>query len=95
MTPVFVPESFERVMGCTVADLLSWLPLALPCATLTVDTVGSTCRALLADGTVQLTWRQLPAMRIAMLEIPRLNVRFVYAGLPQRGATKCKKDLTW
>lgn len=81
MTPDFVPESFERVMGCTAADLLSWLPRALPSAELTVDAVGSTCRALLADGTLQLTWTLLPATRIAMLEIPRLNVRFVYAGL--------------
>ncbi len=68
-------------MGCTATDLLSWLPRALPSATLTVDAVGSICRALLADGTLQLTWTQLPATRIAKLEIPRLNVRFVYAGL--------------
>lgn len=81
MTPIFVPESFERVMGCTAADLLSWLPRALPSAILTIDAVNSVCTAMLADGSMQLTWTFLPATRIAMLEIPRLNVRFVYTGL--------------
>lgn len=81
MTPILVPESFKRVMGCTAFELLSWLSRALPSAVLTIDTDRSTCNAMLADGSLQLTWAPLPATRIAMLEIPRLTVRFVYTGL--------------
>lgn len=81
MTPSFVPDSFERVMACTTAELLSWLPRALAPAILTIDAVDSACNATLSEGSLQLTWTILPATRIAMLEIPRLKVRFIYAGL--------------
>lgn len=81
MTPSLVPDRFERVMACTTADLLSWLPRALHPAVLTVDTLNSACTATLAEGSLQLTWMILPATRIGMLEIPRLKVRFVYTGL--------------
>lgn len=81
MTPRLVPEQFERVMGCTKADLLSWLPRALPSASLTVDAAQSTCTATLPEGHLQLTWLTLPPTRIALLVIPRLNVSFAYKGL--------------
>ena len=83
MTPDFVPEQFERVMGCTSADLLSWLPGALPTASLTVDAGGSTCTAKLIEGSLQISWFPLPATRLGMLVIPRLNVHFEYAELSQ------------
>lgn len=56
MTTSFVPENFERVMGCTRADLLSWLPRVLPTATLTLDADNANSTALLTDGALKLRW---------------------------------------
>jgi hypothetical protein len=81
MTPLLVPERFEQVMGCTPAELLAWLPRAWPLANLTIDAGHSVCSAMLAGGTLQIIWAPLPPTRIAMLEIPRLKVGFVYIGL--------------
>ena len=81
MTPSFVPEKFERVMGCTATDLLSWLPGALPTAALTVDLDHANCTAILPDGVLTMRWSPLPDARIALLTIPRLSVCFEYSGL--------------
>lgn len=81
MTPSFVPEKFEHVMGCTSADLLSWLPGALPEAALTVDAGHANCTAILPDGILEIRWSPLPDARIALLTIPRLSVYFEYTGL--------------
>ena len=81
MTPSFVPEKFEHVMGCTSADLLSWLPGALPKAALTVDADHTNCTAILPDGILKMRWSPLPDARIALLTIPRLGVFFEYTGL--------------
>ena len=81
MTPSFVPEKFDRVMGCTPADLLSWLPGALPTADLTVDASHANCTAKLPDGALKIQWTTLPDAHIALLTIPRLSVRFEYTGL--------------
>lgn len=81
MTPEVVPESFEQVMGCTVADLLRALPVALPGADIDTDVAAGVIRGVFADGTLRLAWQPLPARRIALLEIPRLQVRFEYTGL--------------
>lgn len=79
MTPAFVPENFEQIMGCTVADLLRALPLALPGAE--ADTAAALIRCVFPDGELRLAWHALPARRISLLEIPRLQVRFEYSGL--------------
>jgi hypothetical protein len=81
MTPSFVPENFERVMGCTSTDLLSWLPGALPAAALRVDADNAKCTAKLPDGVLTLRWSLLPDAHLASLTIPRLRVCFEYAGL--------------
>ncbi len=81
MTPESVPAEFERTMGCTEADLLRSLPSALPQAVVAVDALTGVVRAEFADGALTLTWRSLPDHRIALLTIPRLNVRFAYTGL--------------
>jgi hypothetical protein len=81
MTPSFVPQQFERVMGCTSADLLSWLPGALPMAALTVDADHANCTAILPDGVLKIQWSSLPDARVALLTIPRLRVCFEYSGL--------------
>lgn len=85
MTPEVVPEQFEQVMGCTVADLLRALPMALPGASVDTDTGSCVVHGVFADGSLHLAWQSLPARRIALLEIPRLQVRFTYVGMsPER-----------
>jgi hypothetical protein len=81
MTPSFVPQAFDRVMGCTPADLMAWLPGALPAAVLTVDASLACCSATWPDGVLNLCWSVLPDARIALLTIPRLHVGFAYSGL--------------
>lgn len=81
MTPSFVPENFERIMGCTASELVSWLPRALPTATLTIDADTASCTAVLPDGALKLRWSALPDARIALLTIPRLSVNFEYSTL--------------
>ena len=82
-------------MGCTPADLLSWLPRALPTADLTVDANHASCTAILPDGTLTILWETLPDARIALLTIPRLSVRFEYTGLTdeRRYAVQKRFDL--
>ena len=81
MTPSFVPQEFDRVMGCTAADLLSWLPGALPGAVLRVEPDHARCSATWPDGVLNLWWAVLPDARIALLTIPRLRLCFTYSGL--------------
>lgn len=81
MTPTFVPETFERVMGCTAAELLAWLPRALPDARLQTDEAGQRNVATWPQGRMELSWQTLPPRRIALLEIPQLAVRFTYVEL--------------
>ena len=81
MTPRFVPETFERVMGCTAAELASWLPRALPGAAMTTDLAAQRNLAQWAGGSMELRWTSLPPTRIALLESPQLQVQFVYSGL--------------
>ncbi|OGB02626.1 MAG: hypothetical protein A3E25_10515 [Burkholderiales bacterium RIFCSPHIGHO2_12_FULL_69_20] len=81
MTPDIVPEDFEQVMGCTVADLLRALPAALPGARIDTDSGACVINGVFDDGTLKLAWQPLPARRIALLEIPRLQVRFRYTGM--------------
>lgn len=68
-------------MGCTASDLRSWLPGALPGLTLSIDAAEAACTVPLAQGSLRLTWAPLAPLRIALLEIPRLQVCFVYSGV--------------
>jgi hypothetical protein len=95
MTPSDVPPNFERAMGCTTAELIGWLPIALPDARLAVDSAASSARADFVDGTLHLRWHPLPQRRIALLAIPNLHVAFSYEGLnaARRHAMQRRFDL--
>lgn len=80
MTPTFVPARFERIMGCTAAELVSWLPRALPDASLTTEESRGRSVAEWTMGSLELRWRTLPPRRIALLEVPQLEVVFTYLG---------------
>lgn len=86
-------ERFERTMGCTAAELIGWLPRSLPGAELTIG--SSDARAVFEHGSLSLTWEQGPPRRIALLEIPSLQVEFVFEGMPaqQRRAVLRHFDL--
>lgn len=81
MSPNIVPEEFEQTMGCTVADLLRALPAALPGAHIETDSDAHEVRGVFPDGMLRLVWQPMAARRIALLEIPRLQVRFQYSRL--------------
>ena len=76
-----VPIEFEQTMGCTVADLLRWLPVALAGAEVDAGAATRGTRAVFADGTLELNWHIVPSRRFALLEIPCLQVRFAYSGM--------------
>lgn len=72
-------------MGCSPAELIGWLPLALPGAVLELESdaeVGS-CRASFEDGQLFIEWLVLEPRQIAMLRVPRLKVRFAYSGFEE------------
>jgi hypothetical protein len=71
---------FDRNMGCTTADLLRWLPLALgdlyPHASLVIDGL------VLKEATqpqLQIVGSSQPVRKIALLEIPVLQVRLQFS----------------
>jgi hypothetical protein len=66
-------------MGCTAAELRSWLPgiaahraLELSDDTASVEADG---------GWLRLAWTALPPRRIALLTLPRLQVSFRFEGV--------------
>ena len=73
---------FQRIMGCSVAELLGWLPRALPGAVLELESDSEVgyCRASFEDGYLLIERRVLEPKQIAMLRVPRLNVCFTYSG---------------
>lgn len=81
MTPDTVPAAFERLMGCSDDELRRALPAALPEARLEVGATGTNLTAYFSDGTLALAWQKAPEFHIGLLRIPRLQVRFEYAGL--------------
>lgn len=74
-------QPFERIMGCTPSELLRWLPRALPGARLEIESTpeGGSCRASFSVGQLLIEWRILDSRQIALLKIPRTNVRFTYS----------------
>ena len=81
----FVPEAFDREMGCSESEWLGWLPNAVAPNRLSLsEGRASVCRASIAADDapfLDLQWKVLPARRIALLEISRLHVSFQVQGL--------------
>lgn len=81
---------FEREQGCTEAEWLGWLPHAVhghevqrPAPTRAVVRVG--------PGTLTLDWWVLAPRRIALLNLPRLQVRYAFDGVPDDERTRFMK----
>jgi len=73
------PFEFEREMGCTAEELRAWLPGASGGRDLTWRAQGA--EVVLDAGSVSIEWHTLPPRRIALLSLPRLQVRFAASGL--------------
>lgn len=78
-------------MGCTAWELVSWLPRALPGAELATDVTGQRNVAIWVGGSMELRWITLPPRRIALLEIPQLQVTFAYDGLDDEARYRIQK----
>lgn len=84
------PERFEREQGCTEAEWLRWLEPAShghavqrPAADRAVVAIGG--------GTLELHWTVLPPRCIALLRLPRLQVRYRFAAVPDAERTRFMK----
>lgn len=71
----------EREMGCTLDDLLRWLPAASGHAPQRQD--GDELVLGVAGGEVRLHAAARPPRRIALVELPVLAVRFRFVGLDE------------
>lgn len=75
------PEAFERDMACTLAEWEGRLPSAI--GDMPWERVGAVAvRVRLPSGQLELTWSPLPDRVIALMRMPRLAVRFRFAGVP-------------
>lgn len=75
------PLVFEREMGCTEAELRSWLPGASRERAIVWGTSGA--EIALDAGLVSITWRTGVPRRIALISLPRLQVRFAACGIDE------------
>jgi hypothetical protein len=73
------PFAFEREMGCTADELRAWLPGASGGRPIEWREGGAVVG--LDEGQVMLRWQVLPARRIALISLPRLQVRFEASGV--------------
>jgi len=69
----------DREMGCTLADLLRWLPGATAHAPARVE--GEEVVLSVAGGEVRMRARALPPRCIALVSLPVLAVRLTFVGL--------------
>jgi hypothetical protein len=75
----FYAERFDREMGCTEAEWLMWLPDAIGDHFWKLHPNAAGVR--IGDGALGLTWTVGAPRVIALMRMPRLLVRFRFAGL--------------
>ena len=72
-------ESFERDMGCTLAEWRMWLPQAI--GTNASEISAQTARVHIGPGELLLSWQEAAPRRIGLMRIPRLQVSFQFKQL--------------
>jgi hypothetical protein len=72
----YYPRAFEREMGCTEAEWLSWLPRAVHGHAL--DLGAGRATAAIGAGALQLSWQVLPPRQIGLARLPRLAAQFAF-----------------
>ena len=75
----FYAENFDRDMGCTEREWLSWLPNAIGAHS--NQLVAQAALVHIGDGQLDLSWRTGEPRVIALVRIPRLLVSFRFKGL--------------
>jgi len=70
---------FEREMGCTEAEWLTWLPAAV--GERAWELGASTALVKIGNGTLALRWRTGDPRVIALIRMPRLHVSFEFEGV--------------
>ena len=74
-------EVFERDMGCTEIEWLGWLPAALGDHGWRRE--GSSAQVAIHSGSLRVAWQPAPPRSLGQVRIPRLLVRFAFAGLDE------------
>lgn len=94
MFPPGVAMAFEREYSCTATEWLRDLPSAVAPQTLALE-LPSQARVTLHPGQLHLQWAVLPPRRIALLNMPRLQVAFRFESVeaPQRQQFMKRFDL--
>ena len=67
-------------MGCTESDWLGWLPRAM--GDVHWQLQGNALHAQVAGGQLHITWQVAEPRRLGLAVIPRLQVCFAFAGVP-------------
>jgi hypothetical protein len=75
------PDSFDREMGCTAAELLQWLPGAVQGRA--IELGAEQAKVPIDAGQLMLAWQPLPPRQIALMRIPRLAVSFRFSGIDE------------
>jgi hypothetical protein len=70
----YYARAFEREMGCTEREWLSWLPRAVHGHALELGPGSAT--VTIGEGRLQLHWQVLPPRAIALARLPRLAAQF-------------------
>jgi hypothetical protein len=78
---VTVPDTFERDMGCTEAELWRCLPQALAGCDWVAEEQGFSVQWPPHGGRLQVRWAALPPRRLGLAVIPRLGLRFCFDGV--------------
>jgi len=81
--PASYTEGFEREHGFTPAQWLDCLPGAVGDHALELGLGEGVARVRIGAGTLTLRWSALPPRRIALMQMPRLAVRYRFDGVPQ------------
>lgn len=76
----FYAENFDREMGCTEKEWLSWLPNALGANPYQIAAQALSAR-IGATGQLALSWSAAEPRVIGLARIPRLLVGFRFSGL--------------
>lgn len=72
-------EEFQRDMGCTEAEWLGWLPVAVGDCPWQRD--GDAALVTIGRGSLRLQWQVLPPRVMALIRLPVLRMHFRFQGL--------------
>ncbi|MCU0968774.1 MAG: hypothetical protein MUF03_08100 [Rubrivivax sp.] len=75
-------EQFEREQGCTEAEWLGWLPVAVHGHPLHRNVPGEAIVEIDA-GTLTLRWQPLEPRQIALIRLPRMRVQYRFDGVDE------------